>query len=111
MSGHTTKLRKVLPFLLLTIALTALAVGAFAEGEYRPLKTGNYGNDVLAVKTRLYDLGYFTGSKLNNRYTDDTAERVRAFEAACGLNETGEMSHHTAALGDSAVGCPTLAVA
>ena len=91
MIGKTSKLRITLFCLLLT-ALAALAAIALGEGEYRLLKTGNYGDDVLAVKTRLYDLGYFTGSTLNNRYTDDTAKRVRAFQAACGLTETGEMT-------------------
>lgn len=78
--------------LSLLIALTAFAISAFGEGEYRPLKNGSYGDDVIAVKERLYDLGYFTNSTFNNRYTDDTVKRVKTFEENCGLPETGVMT-------------------
>ena len=78
--------------LALLIALTAFAISAFGEGEYRPLKSGSYGDDVIAVKERLYDLGYCTNSTFNNRYTDDTVKRVKTFEENCGLPETGVMT-------------------
>lgn len=76
-------------FLLLLIALTALAFSAFGEGTYRTLKIGSYGDDVVAVKERLYALGYFTNNTFNNRYTDDTVKRVKTFEETCGLPQTG----------------------
>ena len=76
-------------FLFVLLALAAYAAGALGEGEYRLLQAGNYGDDVLALKTRLKALGYFSGSNFNNRYTDDTAARVQAFEKACGLTPTG----------------------
>ena len=76
-------------FLFVLLALAACAACALGEGEYRILQEGSYGDDVLAVKERLYRLGYFTGSSFNNRYTADTAARLKAFEAACGLPETG----------------------
>ena len=82
-------IRKTALFLFVFIALTVFAVSALGEGEYRVLQNGNYGDDVLALKQRLYTLGYFSNNTFNNRYTDDTAERVMAFEAACGLEQTG----------------------
>jgi len=75
--------------ILLICALAVLAVSALSEGEYRTLRSGSYGDDVLSLKGRLYELGYFNGSTFNNRYTDDTVKRVKAFEAACGLSQTG----------------------
>jgi len=74
-------------FLLLLLTLTAFAVSAVGEGEYRTLHEGSYGNDVLALKERLYSLGYFSNNKFNNRFTEDTAARMRSFLSACGLPE------------------------
>ena len=88
------KFFKKAPWLLILalIALAVFTVSAFGDTAYRSLKSGSYGDDVLAVKQRLYDLGYFTNNTFNNRYTDDTVKRVKAFEEACGLPETGVMS-------------------
>lgn len=86
------RLCKLCVLLALTITLAACAASAFAEGEYRLLKSGSYGDDVLAVKARLYELGYFNNNTFNNRYSDDTVKRVKSFEAACGLPETGVMT-------------------
>ena len=85
-------MKKRISFLLLMIALTCLCVSALCDGAYRLLAVGSYGDDVLAVKNRMKALGYFSGSNFNNRYTEDTAERVRTFEAACGLEQTGVMT-------------------
>lgn len=85
-------MKKRISFLLLLIALTCICVSAMCDGEYRRLSVGSYGNDVLAVKNRMKALGYFSGSNFNNRYTEDTADRVRTFEAACGLEQTGVMT-------------------
>lgn len=65
---------------------------ALGEGEYRLLTVGGYGDDVLLLKQRLQELGYFKSTALNNRFTEDTAQRVSAFQAACGLAQTGEAS-------------------
>ena len=85
-------MKKRISFRLLLIALTCICVSAMCDGEYRRLSVGSYGNDVLAVKNRMKALGYFSGSNFNNRYTEDTADRVRTFEAACGLEQTGVMT-------------------
>ena len=86
------KKKRILFFLIVLTALTAFAVSALGDQPYRLLRSGSYGDDVLAVKNRLYALGYFTNNTFNNRYTDDTVKRVKAFEAACGLPQTGVMS-------------------
>ncbi|MBQ9195785.1 MAG: phosphodiester glycosidase family protein [Clostridia bacterium] len=85
-------IKKSIAFAFILIALTAFALGAIGESSYRTLKSGSYGDDVLAVKNRLYDLGFFTNNTFNNRYTDDTVKRVKSFEAACGLPQTGVMT-------------------
>ena len=85
-------LKKIMACIFALIALTVFAFSAIGESSYRPLKSGSYGDDVLAVKSRLYELGYFNNNTFNNRYTDDTIKRVKAFEAACGLPQTGIMT-------------------
>ena len=84
--------KKTITCIFTLIALTVFAFGAIGESSYRTLKSGSYGDDVLAVKNRLFELGYFNSSTFNNRYTDDTVKRVKAFEASCGLPETGVMT-------------------
>ena len=85
-------MKKSISFLILFIALACFCVSAMCDEEYRTLAVGSYGNDVLAVKSRMKELGYFSGSNFNNRYTEDTADRVRTFEAASGLDQTGVMT-------------------
>lgn len=85
-------MKKSISFLILFIALACFCVSAMCDEEYRILTVGSYGNDVLAVKSRMKELGYFSGSNFNNRYTEDTADRVRTFEAASGLDQTGVMT-------------------
>ena len=85
-------MRSYLRFILiatLLFALAAHAAGALGVSEYRTLQVGSYGDDVQALKERLYTLGYFTNNQFNNRYTDDTAKRIKKFEKNCSLPETG----------------------
>ena len=58
--------------------------------DYRVLKEGDKGEDVLALKKRLQDLGYIrSGSGLTNVYNDVTAERVTLFQRQLGITEDG----------------------
>jgi hypothetical protein len=58
--------------------------------EYRVLQKGAKGDDVLALKQRLQELGYIrSGSDLTNVYNDVTAERVILFQKQIGITEDG----------------------
>lgn len=58
--------------------------------EYEPLKKGDKGDNVLAMKERLRTLGYFSASaELSNAYNDTCVERVRSFQKNNGLAATG----------------------
>lgn len=48
--------------------------------EYKTLKVGDSGEEVLALKKRFAELGYFRTDKFNDKYVDSTAEAVRRFE-------------------------------
>ena len=70
--------------------LTLLREADPAMLEYRVLQKGAKGDDVLALKQRLQDLGYIrSGSELTNVYNDVTAERVILFQRQIGITEDG----------------------
>ena len=54
------------------------------------LRDGDRGDDVLALKKRLQELGYIrSGASLTNRYTQETAQRVTLFQRQTGMTEDG----------------------
>lgn len=58
--------------------------------DYRLLYRDNVGDDVLAIKQRLLELGYYReGSNMNNVYNETCVERVKMFQRQNGLNEDG----------------------
>lgn len=58
--------------------------------DYRVLSKGDRGDDVLALKTRLLELGYIRGnSTLTNVYNDTLAGRVKLFQRETGMTEDG----------------------
>ena len=61
--------------------------------DYRVLRPGDRGEDVLALKRRLRDLGYIRpGASLTNVYNDVLAERVILFQRQTGMTEDGVAS-------------------
>jgi len=61
--------------------------------EYRVLRQGDKGEDVLALKRRLQELGYIRpGSTLTNIYNDVLAERVTLFQRQTRMTEDGVAS-------------------
>ena len=58
--------------------------------DYRVLQKGDKGDDVLALKKRLKELGYIrSNATLTNRYTEETAQRVILFQRQAGMDEDG----------------------
>lgn len=86
-------MKKLLISLLLIAALAFLwSASAFAQSGYRPLQTGDTGEDVRSLKTALYKLGYFNTQNLSDQYSETTAQRVALFQKDHGLQETGQAS-------------------
>lgn len=81
-------MKKILALLVLLTLLLALLPAAQADA-FRTLKLNAKGDDVLALKQRLYELGYFSTSKLTDTYTDSTVKAVKAFQKNNGLEPTG----------------------
>ncbi|MBO4837116.1 MAG: peptidoglycan-binding protein, partial [Clostridia bacterium] len=72
---------KRLSALLLALGMILASLPAAGE-NYRVLKEGNAGDDVLALKQRLYDLGYYSTTKLNGSYNESAVSVVRQFQYA-----------------------------
>jgi len=76
--------------LLMLLALVLLCSSAFAaDSEYRTLKSGSEGADVMRLKQAMYWLGYFNSQNLSNYYNGTTVERVKQLQKNNGLEETG----------------------
>ena len=90
-----TVLRKLCALLCVFVLLGGTAVVAETaqtaeETQYRELQKGDSGPDVLALKQRMYYLGYFNSLKnLTNKYNDVMAKRVAQLQKNNGLDATG----------------------
>lgn len=69
-----------------------------AAAQYETLRVGSSGSNVLRLKNRLYELGYFTSNNFNDQYTSTTSERVMQFQAENGLSQTGTADGNTQAV-------------
>ena len=81
---------------------------AIERNVYVSLAIGDEGEEVLALKKRLFELGYFSSDNYSDSYNDVTARRVILFQQANGLTDTGIASPEMQALlfSDNAVKCP-----
>lgn len=66
--------------------------------QYHTLNVGDRNAEVLALRKRLYELGYYAKPNENALYTESTADVVRMFQQDCGLEETGTADPYTQAL-------------
>ena len=61
--------------------------------SYRVLRPGDTGEDVLALKARLQELGYIrAGAEITDYYNDILKERVILFQRETGMTENGVAS-------------------
>ena len=83
--------------LLLTAAVLLTALSASAEDalSFLPLKNGSKGQEVLELKKRLKELGYYQSGEFTKRYTEDTDEKIREFQRTNSLPVTGETDEVT----------------
>ena len=57
--------------------------------QYTTLKDGDRNDDVLQLKRRLYEMGYYTKPNENKNYTESTADVIKRFQEDVGLPVTG----------------------
>lgn len=74
------------------IALGLLLMMLFtgmAEGTYQTLRQGDQGKNVLALKQRMYELGYFSSTKFSDEFNAVTKERLMELQRKNGLTADG----------------------
>lgn len=76
--------------LCLLLACALLLGAPCARAEYRELREGMRGSDVLALKTAMYYLGYFTSLNLSDSYNAVMTQRVKNLQKANDLPQTGQ---------------------
>lgn len=67
--------------------------------NYHTLQNGDCGDEVVALKQRLMELGYFRADgKITNRYNDTLIQRLKMFQKQNGLEEDGVATPRVQAL-------------
>ncbi len=105
--------KRQLSFLLACTLFWGTAGAALAETVertekyWRNLTVGDSGYDVLTMKRRLQELGYYSVKSVSDEYTDKALPIVKKFQACNGLEQTGEMSIAELALLHSAQAQPS----
>ena len=84
-NGMKTWMRILLGLCLAAVLLSA----AGAEEAYKTLRQGDKGQAVLALKERMYELGYFTSTKFSNEFNATTKERLIELQKKNGLKADG----------------------
>ena len=84
--------------LVLLLCLALWALPACAQEEYRLLSRGSVGNDVEAMKLRLYELGYYNTKSLNGVFNDSAVSVIREFQKQNALPMTGDADAYTQAV-------------
>lgn len=85
-------MRKTKLFLTGLLLLFFLMSAFCAQAEYETLALGDKGDAVLALKARMYELGYFTSNNYSDEYNSVTVTRVKKLQKVNGLTQTGEAS-------------------
>ena len=63
-----------------------------SDENYRELKPGCDGQDVLEARTKLYELGYFKNKPWQTEYTNNMMDYVKKFEKDYNLKQDGILS-------------------
>ena len=88
-------MKRLVPILLALLLLPVFGVAA--DGEGKLMQTGDKGEEVVRVQTRLFDLGYYT-YKPTGSFQTVTKSAVISYQAASGLMSDGSVGSETAAM-------------
>jgi len=79
-------LKRLLALTLVLCMLPSLMLFASAEVLY---KEGDKGNEVMAIKDRMLELGYYNAKASHNQFNATMTERVKQLQQVNGLDQTG----------------------
>ncbi|MDD3335344.1 MAG: phosphodiester glycosidase family protein [Eubacteriales bacterium] len=76
--------------ILLALLVMLCASASFASGmDEVLLEEGDRGDEVMTMKQRLYDLGYFSSTNFSVKFNESTASALKEFQSVNGLPVTG----------------------
>lgn len=85
-------MKRIIPILLILLLLPVF--GVRADGEDKLIQTGDKGEEVVRIQTRLFDLGYYT-YKPTGSFRTVTKSAVIAYQVASGLMSDGSVGEET----------------
>lgn len=85
-------MKRILPILLVLLLLPLFGVGA--DGEDKLIQSGDKGEEVVRIQTRLFDLGYYT-YKPTGSFQTVTKSAVISYQVASGLMSDGSVGEQT----------------
>ena len=91
-------MKKIFRLLAVFCVLLTLTGGGCAESAGQTLRQGDKGKAVLALKQRMYELGYFTSTKFSNEFNATTKERLMELQKKNGLPADGVATPEVQAL-------------
>lgn len=92
-----SKVQSALALMLAALMLFGcLPLAAAQEQPFQALQKGSSGEEVLRMKRRLRELGYFRTDDLNNKFNDSTVKALKTFEGKNGLKADGIFDEETA---------------
>lgn len=96
-----TMMKRYLALLMAAILLLGCIPLTLAEEAAEPakvfetLKKGSRGDEVLRMKRRLRELGYFRTDELSNQFNDSTVKALKLFQSRNGLENNGVFDEAT----------------
>ena len=91
-----SNVQKVLALLLAALLLLGcLPLAAAQEQPFETLQKGSRGEDVLRMKRRLRELGYFRTDDLNDMFNDYTVKALKTFQKKNSLEADGIFDEET----------------
>ncbi len=88
-NGMGRRIFFLFPLVLLVLVLLISCASAQDALPYRTLRTGDRGEDVKALKTAMYYLGYYKSLEVTGEYNDLMAKRIAQLQVANGLPGDG----------------------
>lgn len=81
---HFSTMKRIISFIMALCIILSCAPALAVT-----YKQGSKGKEVMAIKERMYELGYYTAMPSHNQFNDIMTERVKQLQKVNGLEETG----------------------
>ena len=81
---------------VLMMSLLPLSVAEETPAPFETLEKGDRGDEVLRMKKRLRELGYFSTDDLNHHFNNSTVKALKTFQRQNGFKQDGRLTEEVA---------------